>query len=267
MSFRNILVLLLLAVLSLNGCSMAKIESLRKTRNIVIDGNDKDWVDAKYYVEDKNMVIGVMNDDEFLYVCFYPTTQEQTQMILTRGCTLWLNNDAKRKKDYGINFPLGIQFGKPQRPKENFNELSAGKNDSFDPKMTKNLLNKIPRELKIIGLEKNKINHFQFSELKNMELAIDCYKSLFAYEMKIPLQKSEESSFSVNAEPGSEIALGIEVPELDLDEKKSDMQRPEGDMSGGRGGMSGGDRGGGMNASNSTSNSGFDLWLKIKLVL
>lgn len=266
MNFKNILMLLLLAVLFLNGCSMAKIESLRKTRDIVIDGNDKDWVDAKYYVEDKDIVIGVMNDDKYLYVCFYPTTQEQTQMILTRGCTLWLNNKAKRIKEYGIHFPLGIQYGKPQIAKGNFNELSAGKTDSFDPKMTKNLLNKIPRELEIIGPEKNKMNHFQFSELKDMELAIDCYKSLFAYEMKIPLQESEESTFAVNAEPGSEIALGIEVPELNLDEIKSDMERPEGDVPGGRGGKSGGGRGGRMNPRNSESSNGFDLWLKIKLV-
>jgi calcineurin-like phosphoesterase family protein len=86
---KHYLGLILITVLLLQGCNMIQLESLWKDREITIDGNDKDWIDAKYYLKDYNVVVGVMNDDDFLYLCFYPTTQKVKRRKKLEFIFLW----------------------------------------------------------------------------------------------------------------------------------------------------------------------------------
>jgi hypothetical protein len=126
---KHYLGLILITVLLLQGCNMIQLESLWKDREITIDGNDKDWIDAKYYLKDYNVVVGVMNDDDFLYLCFYPTTQELTRQLISQGCTIWINTEGKKKKEVGIHFPLGMKNPQMFDKKDNSNERQLSLKD------------------------------------------------------------------------------------------------------------------------------------------
>lgn len=268
MKLKYILAGLFLLLLLLNGCSMAKIDSLKKTRELAIDGNDKDWIDAKYFLEDQNLVLGVMNDADYLYLCFYPTKQEQIQQFLLRGCTIWLNKEAKKKKIYGIQFPPGIQYGLDEK-RTTEPDNHAFPQHAFKPENNKNLLNRIPREVEII--DHDKTTRFKLSDLKEVEIAINSYKNLFVYEIKIPLHNSEAGIFAIDAEPESEIALGIEVPKISLNNSKSlsdrslDVSSERGNSGGRKGPRSRGERSTQKMPENSAGVNGIDVWLKIKL--
>jgi len=262
----------------ISGCNSFKVESIFKTHEIVIDGNDEDWSDAKYYIKKHDIVLGVMNDNDFLYLCFYPTTSELTRQVLSQGLTLWINNDAKRKKNYGIRFPLGMQnlMNQPM-PEENGNQSrkSDPKNGKVDPKMMDRMVKSISKELEIISQGSEQKEVIKFADLNGVEIGITFEKELFAYELKIPLADNPDFTASIGADPTSKIALGFEVPEPDKEAMKEQMKEMDemGDRpSGGRPGGSG-DKGmgkGGMqgDASNKTQQSeqGLDIWTIIQLV-
>jgi len=250
------------------GCNSFKVESIFKTHEIVIDGNDEDWSDAKYYIKKHDIVFGVMNDNDFLYLCFYPTTSELTRQVLSQGLTLWINNDAKRKKNYGIRFPLGMQnLMNQQMPEENGNQSrkSDRKSGKVDPKMMDRMVKSISKELEIISQGKDQKEVIKFADLNGVEIGIAFEKELFTYELKIPLADNPDFTVSIGADPTSKIALGFEVPEPDkeaMKEKDGMGDRPSGGRSGGGKGMGKGIR------SNKTQQSeqGLNIWTTIQLV-
>lgn len=254
------------------GCNSFKVESIFRTHEIVIDGNDEDWSDAKYYIKKHDIVFGVMNDNDFLYLCFYPTTSELTRQVLSQGLTLWINNDAKRKNNYGIRFPLGMQnLMNQQIPEENGNQSrkSNPKNGKVDPKMMDRMVESITKELEIISPGKDQKEVIKFADLNGVEIGIAFEKELFTYELKIPLVDNPDFTASIGADPTSKIALGFEVPAPDIKkdrEEKPDME----DMS--ASGRSGGGPGGGKGGRsengefNRTSVKKLELWTIVQLV-
>ena len=256
------------------GCNSFKVESIFKIHKIVIDGNDEDWSDAKYYIKKHDIVFGVMNDNDFLYLCFYPTTSELTRQVLSQGLTLWINNDAKRKKNYGIRFPLGMQnLMNQQMPEENGNQSrkSNPNNGKVDPKMMDLMVKSISKELEIISQGNEQKEVIKFADLNGVEIGIAFEKELFAYELKIPLADNPDFTASIGADPTSKITLGFEVPEPDkesMKEKDGMGDRPSDGRSGGGGGKGMGKGGMQGDASNKTQQSeqGLDIWTIIQLV-
>jgi len=258
------------------GCNSFKVESIFKTHDIVIDGNDEDWSDAKYYIKKHDIVFGVMNDNDFLYLYFYPTTSELTRQVLSQGLTLWINNDAKRKKNYGIRFPLGMQnLMNQQMPEENGNQSrkSDRKSGKVDPKMMDRTVKSITKELEIISQGNEQKEVIKFANLNGVKIGIAFEKELFAYELKIPLADNPDFTASIGADPTSKIALGFEVPEPDKEAMKDQMKEMDGMGDRPSGGRSGGGKGmgkGGMkgDASNKTQQSeqGLNIWTTIQLV-
>jgi hypothetical protein len=269
-----VIITIIIFAFLISGCNYYQVESLRKTHEIKIDGNDEDWIDAKYFVKEHDVVFGVMNDNEFLYICFYPTTNELTRQILSQGMTLWINNNGKRKKEYGIRFPLGMQnFMNQQMPEEKGNQSrnSDRKKRETDSKMMDRMVKSLNKDLEIIGPGKDQSEIIKFLDLKGIEIGFAFEKELFAYELKIPLSQNSNNSIYIDADPTSKIALGFEVPKPDTDAMKEKMKeignRPsDGERSvGGRGMEKGGMQGDSTNKI-LKSKQGLDIWATIQLV-
>lgn len=270
------IIVIIIAAFVISGCNYYQVESIRKTRELKIDGNDEDWIDAKYYINEHDVVFGVMNDNDFLYLCFYPTTNELTRQVLSQGLTLWINNSGKRKKEYGIRFPLGMQdFMNQQMQKENSNKSGqqGRKHKKIDPAMMDQMVKSISKELEIIGPEKNKQKNIKLENLHGLEVGIAFEKDLFAYELKIPLTDNPDFTASIGANPTSKIALGFEVPEPENGAMKEKMKEMDGMSDRPSGGRSAGGMGmdkGGMQGESShkilKSKQGLDIWATIQLV-
>ncbi|MDO9577644.1 MAG: hypothetical protein Q7J16_07140 [Candidatus Cloacimonadales bacterium] len=224
--------IVMIAVILLQGCNMIQLESLWRDREITIDGNDKDWIDAQYYLKDYNVVLGVMNDENFLYLCFYPTTQELTRQLITRGCTLWINTEGKKKKEVGIHFPLGMQNPQMFEKLDKSEQQMPNDKKMELPNIEKMLLT-LPKELEIIGPVRNDVVKMKLSELTGLEMAVGAHKGLFAYELKIPLYADSGNSFSLNVKPNAEFLIGFETPKIEQPKIHSKPKIPEDRISGG----------------------------------
>ena len=270
-----VVAIIILAFL-IGGCNYYQVESMRKTREIIIDGNDEDWIDAKYYIKDHDVVFGVMNDNEFLYLCFYPTTNELTRQVLSKGLTLWINNDGKKKKKYGIRFPMGLQGFMAKQMSEEKGDLIRNKDkkkNKMNPQKMERMVKSITKELEIIGPEKDKKKIIKFADLIGVEIGIDCEKELFAYELKIPLFQNSNNSIYIDADPTSKIALGFEIPRPDRDEMEEKMKkldgmgdRPSDGLSDSGRGMGKGGRQGNSHNKMQLNKQGLDIWATIQLV-
>jgi hypothetical protein len=272
-SFRpaaGIMTALLLALLH-SGCETYEMDSLWLEDPVTVDGDSADWRGSLYYLEDEKASIGVKNDGQNLYICLLTQEPVRGRQALNQGLILWFDPAGGKAKSFGINYPIGAGgefrpgqgMQRPdQDPEEMRERMRQARLDSLDT-------------LRILDRDGEETHRLKKDELEEMEIAVQSSQSLFVYELKIPLNGTENQPFKFQAPPGRTIGVGLEIPKLD----RAGMRgaRPGGGMGGmpgggGRGGRPGGGMGGrsgrpggGRGAFNPDSLLGMKLWTKIKL--
>jgi hypothetical protein len=252
---------LIMLTILLAGCTTLKLNSHWKDRDISINGENKDWLGAVYYFEDNNISAGVLNDDNFIYICMIAEEPLLRTQIMGQGLTIWFDPDGGKEKAFGIKFPLGRQ-AQPRREMP-----MRQREEEQDQEKRREFFGKSLEELEILGPKKDETRKMPVKEVKGIEIAVDPSGGLLIYEVKVPLLHSEEHPYAVGAEAGDLVGIGIEVPKMDLSEMRKKMggRRPEGmGMPGGRrggmGGMAGGPGGGRPEIP-----SGLKLWITVQL--
>ena len=105
------------AIFILTGCSSAiKLTADWKKTDIVIDGRQNDWDGSLYLLKKANVMVGVRNDSENLYICFITNDQSAQRQIMRSGLTVWFDPSGGSSERYGIKFPLGARFSAPKEP-------------------------------------------------------------------------------------------------------------------------------------------------------
>lgn len=237
---RNILVPLNCTIMALflsAGCGGKELQSQWKDREIVIDGQTPEWYGAVTYLKDDKVSVGLMNDDEFLYVSFTAGDRETQIQVLVRGATLWFDPDGGNDRAFGVRFPLGILEGGMRMDRENRPELHELIAAYRGPDVEMEILHgeDDPLRMKVV-------------DVARIDVAVDDVQGILVYELKVPLR---DHPHGIGAEAGSTIGVRFETQEIDFEELRERMMaqgrgRPPG--GGGRGGGGGGmgGPGGGM---------------------
>ena len=222
--------ILLLLTFLLVGCGNSQLElnSNWRDREITVDGKSADWRGAMLFFEDDNVSVGLLNDENFFYICMIVENQFMRTQMMRQGFTLWFDPDGGKEKTFGIKYPLGMQAsGTGMRGDEQSMERSR----------------QAPRrpmvELEVLGPGKDEVKKMPIAEAKGIDIIVEFSSGMLVYELKVPLIQSEQHPYAIGAEAGSSVGIGLEAPKM----KRSDMS---GQMSGGRerGGMTSGMRGG-----------------------
>jgi hypothetical protein len=264
------LILFVLLSLLFSSCGDTDINSVWRKQYILIDGNDSDWGNSLISLDKINASVGIANDNEYLYLCLAAGDPAVGNKILSGGLTLWFQSNDNGSEKFGIHFPLGMTDSAMPAPDE---DMKPGGNP-FDPsKMQQNIL-KRQTDLEIINTNGNRIR-IPLSELKDIEIKMTLKDGKLIYEMKMPLNQKNSTTYALNANPGNSVRLGIESGTFTPGNRAGSMPSPDGfDMppGGGEEGPGGGPGGGpdggfppgGMNR-NVFSNSPIDFWVNIKL--
>jgi hypothetical protein len=202
------------------GCgSQLKLNSNWPDTDIVIDGQQNEWPDNLTFVEKENVSIGVFNDSEFLYLSLVTTNQTIRRQMMGLGFTVWFDGDGGKDKTLGIHYPIGI-FGNgammPGRPARNGDDTPER---DFEMAL---------QEFELIGPGKDERQKFPANGAKRVEIKIDNSGEALIYEIKIPLNKSTDHPYAIEAEAGKSISVGFETSEFDRETFREKM--------GGRGG-------------------------------
>jgi hypothetical protein len=247
--------MLSLALSMLIGCSTLELESTWKDRDITMDGKSGDWLGAKYYFEDSAVSVGLINDEQYLYVSMMTENPMLRTQIMQQGLIVWLDPRGGKNKTFGIKFPLGRQMGEEEGermdPRVMMDEMSR-------EEMMKKLQESMT-ELEILGPEGKVLGRMDIEDAQGIEVKMRNAAGTFVYELKVPLASSEEYPLAVGVNPGDTIGVGFLSP-------KMQMQRPSGMR--GMGGMPPGGRmppGGGMGRMGPMIPKDLKIWAKVQL--
>jgi len=260
------LLILLIITLFMFGCSTLELNSNWREREITVDGGNTDWLGAMYYLEDENISVGLLNDDNYIYICMIAENNFIRTQVMGQGFKLWFDPDGNREKTFGIGFPLGRQNNQRKEMMMRFREEAA------DQEKIREYSEKSLTELEILGPGKDEKKRIQVKDIKGIEIVLDVSGGLLVYELKVPLHYSEQNPYAVGVKAGDLIGIGMETPKIDMNATKEKMKgRKPGSM-----GMPGGDRiGGGMGRMPGSKEMSGDrrsqmpkhlnIWAKVKL--
>jgi hypothetical protein len=254
----------LLVVASLTGCSDLELESTWRDRDIVIDGDARDWRGLTTYVEKGNIAVGVTNDRRDLFLCLHSPTREVAAQIVMRGLTVWFDPDGGTGRTLGIRCTIGMQD--MPRPGEAMTDRE---------KMREMVLERVGEaasEVEILGPDDQVYGRFPVGDLTGLEIAVAYTGGRIVYELKLPLTKTEDSPYALGVNWEKKVSIGFVTPEIDMGamreavrESMDDRQPPGGGGRGGGvpgGGMPGGGPSGGMRGGVPEP---LDLWCKANL--
>jgi hypothetical protein len=254
-------IILFMAVIAQLGCGSLAVESKWREHEIVIDGKSDDWVGALQYFEEKNVSVGMLNDNSFLYMCLIIDQQQLRNQIMAQGLRLWFDPEGGNEKSFGIKFPIGLGMMRPNR------EITEEDRERMqDQDARQELFKRSLTELEILSGGIDDGLRMTVDEAKGIEIKLKMYNGQVVYECKVPLLTSEGMPYVIKARAGDAIGVGLESPKLDMQAKRDrtgggmqggggrDGGMPSGGSmtggrrgEGGRGGMSGGRDGRGGN--------------------
>jgi hypothetical protein len=230
--------LFLTAVVSFNifvgGCSStAELSSSWNNSQIVVDGHADDWEGHFYYLKDSHVSLGIRNDQDYLYVCLMSSERQFRRQMIGLGLTVWLEPEDGKK--WGIHYPIGF--------------MSQGGRPSFDPEETggerdtEEISEPLPQTVEIIGPGKDERTQFSVVRIPGISMRVESSQGSIVYELKVPLEKSSDHPYAINAGAGSTLKLGLETGKFEGRSREGGM-RQGGRGDGERGGFGGRGRGG-----------------------
>ncbi len=229
---------------------------------IVVDGQNKEWIGSLQVVDKKIPALGILRDEECLYLGVLFTDPARQIEILTKGMTVWFDPEGGTDKILGIRFPSGIGDialfqGPPPNPDKGRRQ-DSGQDPGQDPgddqgdraqreaeqidQIAGEALEK-PEYFLILGPEKDQQTQIGFSGSENIEVRASRQDYTLFYELKIPLHRTDAHPFGIGVISGKKLGIGIETLADD-----AMQQQEKGGLSGGIGGggsMGGGSMGGG----------------------
>jgi hypothetical protein len=280
---------------ALYGCAGPELPSNWLDREITIDGKNPEWAGAEaYYSEEQGIKIGFFNDERYLYVYLASWHRQDEMQILRNGLTVWFDPAGGKKQAFGIRYPLQRKMAPSDLAarggafRERIPGMRGERPDSFPSAAETSREQRIPADV-LIGarsvLEVIRPGEGEHESLAmpdssgiGVDAMIDVVNRTLIYELRVPLQRIEESPYAIGAKPGQKIGVGLLVgkrersslerpegaPEREMGEEPGGMGRPAGE---GMGGFPGGRRGdfGGMRGGMTAEP--LELWVTVKLAV
>jgi hypothetical protein len=239
--------LVLLCVAS-SGCGKDILLSAWRDRPIKIDGKYTDWGESTaYYDKNEKVVLNLVNDADYLYMCLISRNREIETKIMESGLTLWFDHEGGQKKEFGIRFPIGLKHMGMSIDDEEKRDMTRDWQDQEDKSglidrererlMDKDFnnrlenLERLQERLEIVKAEAGKRDSNKDKGIapgdsgmdKPVELSLEEAGKLgieatvgrendyFVYELKVPLVKSSEHTHAIEAKKGQPLGMGVEV--------------------------------------------------------
>lgn len=207
---------------------------------IKVDGLMADWEELPTsYFEEQGVVVGMSNDDDYLYLMFRFRDQKWARAIRMSGLTLWFDGEGKKGKDYQLNYRGGPDMSELMPQDENTPNQTRERMMMMNNAQADELTCAVKDRIVEMPIEVDGSN--------GPQAACGTDLGFFVYEFRVPLREGGVRYYGVGAEAGATITIGANWGKMERGNRPGG--RPPGGMGGGPpgGGMPGGGRpGGGM---------------------
>jgi hypothetical protein len=202
---------MLCLLLAAGGCGQPEFPSRWLDRQVVIDGDPRDWTGAVYSLDGERTVAGFFNDSTDLYVCLVSSDPNVSRQVLGRGLTLWLDPDGGRAKTFGIRYPLGARDPGAPPPR--------GGGDP-DRRVLAWAFPDSTAEAEIIE-GGALLARLPLGQVQGVKVRVGLKDDVLTYEARIPLARDEQHPHAIDARRDRPIGLGLETPRFELPVRKA----------------------------------------------
>ncbi len=241
-------------VLMLTGCSSSlELSSGWTDQELAITADGSGWKDATAKIAGPEVFVGVKNDKNNLYICLMTSNSATQLQMLALGCTAWFDTEGKQSKTFGIQFPVaGLLQGRrlPTRP---------------NPEEIQRLVNAAQRQLIVSGPEQNERHRISMQDAKGVKAHLGYVNGTLTYELKVPLQRSKEQPYAINADTTRPLLVGFETGDTAEAMKGQPGASSPSQSAGGRGRLGGRSGGGADQGSGSQMPEPLKHWITVHL--
>ncbi len=251
---------LLAGVLLLAGCtSVESLQSDRPSGEVEVDGDLEAWAGHLQSFEDGALSVGVLNDDEALYISARTSNPDLVREIMMRGLTLWIDPGGGTSENFGLNYPPGMPVDDAA--------LQPGPVAADEVEMMREGFEASLQELEIL-VEGEPVRYVA-ENAPGIAIRADVDDvGTFTYELKLDLRPADAMSYAVDVDPGASVGIGFSTPQPDLSEMQEGQEGQE-PQDGGRTPVDvrGGEMGGGqgMQSVDRRPSKMLDLWIEVTL--
>jgi len=177
-----------------------------------------------------------VNDGEFLYMRLSATDPGARAQITRQGLIVWFDSGGGKKKKFGVRYPV-VERGEGGGYGGGFGRRGGDQGDSGSTAGSQDDTQPPNERVDILGPGKNDARELMRDHLQGIDVAYRVEQGTLQYELKVPIAKTDDHPYAIEADAGKPIGIGLETPK---------MQRPS--FEGGGGGFGGGGmgHGGGM---------------------
>jgi len=210
---------------TLNGLAQSDVSKARwKSKEIVIDGNDREWTKPLNFYDDKSgLLFAICNDQRNVYFAFTVNDEMKMRKLMGAGWSVELSSKEKdRKFNATLTFPAVKMQEMGKRPGSEFEKKVAGNPviDSYRLQI---------QSVAVKGFASNQAE-LKLNDKNGIDIAIGADSSRFiVYEIAIPLKELMDDN-SVKLD--ELITLNVSVNAMDRPAGTADRE--------GRGGRGGG---------------------------
>jgi hypothetical protein len=218
-------------LVAVTGYGHERLQSKRLDREITIDGASEDWDGALTNLGDRPISVGLLNDDEDLYLCLITDDRDLIRQVMMGGLTIGFEPSGEGEDAFWIVYPVGrgAPAGKMPRPEQ--------RGERPEPGMTRpdSSFREATREVEFRGPGGRAARRVKVTGSGRVSLCSSGTEDAFVYELRVPLFGDDLHPEAVGAGPGGSVTIALETPEMERPERGEGMPGP-----GGRGGPPGG---------------------------
>jgi len=253
MTIRSVLLLLLCVSLTvaLGASERPKFTSQPRDGAITVDGRFDDWYGHLDPFESAPVAVQFLNDGEYLYLRMTASSTPERMQILRQGFIVWFDPAGGTKKHFGVRYPVvehgsGPEGGDPRGGGSGgyggyggrHGGTHEGDHDSLPEPSAGDRID-------VLGPGKDDARMLTRDHAQGVEAAVRVDQGTLQYELKVPLAKSADHPYAIEALAGKPVGFGFETGKAE--QHAFSMGRGGGFGGGGGGGGGGmGGRGGGM---------------------
>lgn len=228
-----------LPIAVLTAAERPHFDAGRNTAAITIDGRQDDWTGAPQPFGKEPFAIQLAHDDQFVYVRLVASDPTARTQFTRMGLTVWFDPKGGTKKVLGIRYPV-FERGAGDQDRGGRGGFGRGgggrapgegRDESFEP----------PDRIDVLGPGKNDARSLTREHAEGIEVAMRVDEGVAVYELKVPLARTGDHPFAIDAAIGSTVGVGVETPKVE----RPSFGGREGGFGGGGGGRGGGGFGGG----------------------
>lgn len=214
------------------------LKSAWSSAPVKVDGTGQGWSANFVPVGDPPILVSLENDAEYLYLCVRTSDPKVKSQVAFGGLTVWAEVPKVSTGGMGVRFPMRgrRQGGEPPR-RGTEGEQPRPWNEGESPKAPPlDAINDVSTEFELLGPTREDGLAVARGPDEPVQVAIGDDSGVLVYQVRLPLQPSDEHPVAIGAKAGTPVTLVLDTT------PPKRRERPEGEEGGPEGGSP---RGGG----------------------